>query len=395
MARKRLVRKKGAVGLSLAGPTKPKRQRITNPSILAENAAIAKRKKAEKAGTGPVMKTKGLKAFLGLVDAEYKEKFYARWPSGQVDVNFFGYWDLLYLSRDELGPDVDETTIRYADIMGDDAGDLSRWERLKIKVLAEEAPTSTVPPEFLVYDSKQQPKEERKITNPMELTRNKAHDILMECEWVAADQNKKGCVLTYLRAEAVSSMVANMVRDDVMQPYQELSGDEKEYGLLIQSDWVQLLVAEIEQYAEEAKNQSKRSGKSRKKPTRLAKGFTPGQIEKALASFGYQKVDDTLGVSSVSPDQVFGAGMALLYNTKYRKITLLEAPPNSVLGLKGTSIIGFDASIAVEKTCKDPKKFLDWSTKPKIRKSVKVLKTKETKGNGRSNKETVILAVFK
>ncbi len=394
MARKRLVRKKGAVGLSLAGPTKPKRQRITNPNILAENAAIAERKKAEKAGTGPAMKTRGLKRFWSLIDDEYSEKFIARWPGGQVDVNFFGYWDLLYLSREELGPDVDEAAIRYADTMGDDDG-VSRWNRLKIKVLSKESPSTTVPEDFMVYDPKQQPKEERKITNPMELTRNKAHDILMECEWVAADQNKKGCVLTYLRAEAVSSMVANMVRDDVMKPYQELGGDAKEYGLLVQSDWVQLLVAEIEQYAEEAKNQSKRSGKSRKKTTRLAKGFTPGQIEKALASFDYQKVDDTLGVSSVSPDQIFGAGMALLYNTKYRKITLLEAPPNSVLGLKGTSIIGFDASIAVEKTCKDPKKLLDWSTKPKTRKSVKVLKTKETKGNGRSNKETVILAVFK
>ncbi len=83
------------------------------------------------------------------------------------------------------------------------------------------------------------------------------------------------------------------------------------------------------------------------------------------------------------------------FNTKYRKVTILEAPPNSVLGLKGTSIIGFDASTAVEKTCKDPKKLLDWSTKPKARKSIQGLKTKDAKGNGRSNKETVILAVFK
>ena len=283
MARKRLVRKKGAVGLSLAGTTKPKRQRITDPTILAENRRIAERKKAERAGSGPTMKTKGLKEFWTLIDDEYKKSFCARWPGGKVDVNFFGYWDLLYLSRKELGPEQNNPT-KFIDQMGDGDG-VTRWERLRVRLLQKDSPSTTVPEEFMVYDPKQQPKEERKITNPMELTRNKAQDILMECEWIAADQNKKGCVLTYLRKESISSMVANMVRDDAMKPYQELGGDEKEYGLLIQSDWVQLLVSEVGQYAEEAKNQSKRSGKSRKKSTRLAKGFNPNQIEKALASF--------------------------------------------------------------------------------------------------------------
>ena len=395
MARKRLVRKAGAVGLSLSGSsTKKKRTKITNPNILAENAALAEKRKGVAAATGSTMKAQGVKHFLSLVDDDYRKRFYDRWPGGKVDLNFFGYWDLLYLSTGELSPDK-KGDGNYADSMGTKDA-LTRWNRLKDKLLAKDSPATTVPSEFVIYDPKLQPKEERKIVNPMELTRNKARDILMECETIALEANKKSCILSYLRKESISSMVANMIRDDFMSYYQGLTKDEEKiYGLKAQSDWVQLLAVELDQYAEEAKNQSKRSSKSRKPQARYAKGFSPGAMEKALASFGHQAVDDSLGISSVSPDQVFGAGMVLLFNTKYRKVTLLEAPPNSVLGLKGTSIIGFDASTAVEKTCKNPKKLLDWSTKPKTRKSVTTLKTKEAKGNGRSNKETVILAVFK
>jgi hypothetical protein len=204
-------------------------------------------------------------------------------------------------------------------------------------------------------------------------------------------------VVNFLRAQKISPMIASMMLNSFMADFEpDKNYPEKfpgEYSLEKQTEKCRLLGEQLEQYAEEARNQKKT--KVNKRIPAKQKGVKLGQVEKALATFKYEKVNDKHKISSVSPEKIFGASAVLLYSTKYGRVTLLEAAPLGVLALKGSSVVGFDKATALEKACRDPKKLLDWSTKAKSRRTVKKLKGKEYTGNGRSNANTIILAVFK
>ena len=68
----------------------------------------------------------------------------------------------------------------------------------------------------------------------------------------------------------------------------------------------------------------------------------------------------------------------------------------SGLTVKGTSILGFDENLSIQKTLRKPedqiKEFKD-SGKVKLRKFLDDIKTTDTKLNGRCNPETVLLKV--
>ena len=67
-----------------------------------------------------------------------------------------------------------------------------------------------------------------------------------------------------------------------------------------------------------------------------------------------------------------------------------------MLGIKGTTITGYDANKSVQKTLRKPeeqlKQFLA-SSKVDLRKFIENIKTTEIKLNGRINAETILLKV--
>jgi hypothetical protein len=66
------------------------------------------------------------------------------------------------------------------------------------------------------------------------------------------------------------------------------------------------------------------------------------------------------------------------------------------LGIKGTSIVGFDELTSIQKTLRKPdqqiRAFLG-SSKVELRKFMDAIKTTEIKLNGRINEDTVLLKV--
>ena len=229
----------------------------------------------------------------------------------------------------------------------------------------------------------------------MLLTRAKAHTILEEATDLishAPEAKMNDVVVKYLRKEEIGLMIANMMLNTFMADF-DPEGEiiEGEYALENQSPRCQSLAKQLKIYAEEAQN-TKKPFSRRVKAS--GSGISLKQIEKAKQTFNYLKVDDDLGISSADPTRIFGAKAVLLYNSKYRKVTFLEAPPNGILSIKGSSVFGFDKDSTIQKTCKDPRNDLDWSTRPKAKKSVKSLKGKTYLGNGRSNPNTIILAAF-
>lgn len=111
------------------------------------------------------------------------------------------------------------------------------------------------------------------------------------------------------------------------------------------------------------------------------------------------KVEDTeLGIKSTSPTEIIGAQQVWLFNTKYRKLTVLNAMGPAGLSIKGTTILGFDEKTAVTKKLRKPKDQLNkllGGGKIILRKFMDEIKCKPSTSNGRLNMETLIVRVIK
>ena len=98
--------------------------------------------------------------------------------------------------------------------------------------------------------------------------------------------------------------------------------------------------------------------------------------------------------------QLVGAVAVVVFNTKTRKLGFYVADATSqVLGVKGTSIIGFDTKRSIQKTLRKPelqlKEFKAIGTQKRMQTWFEGIKTTETVLNGRINAEVMILKVWK
>ena len=135
-----------------------------------------------------------------------------------------------------------------------------------------------------------------------------------------------------------------------------------------------------------------------KRATKKAAVRKPPQKEKIVKSLKYLKQDTALKIVSVNPVDIVGAEVLWVYNVKNRKIGRYVAEAmGGVLGVKGTTITGYDANKSTQKTLRKPeeqiKTFLA-STKVELRKYIENIKTTEIKLNGRINADTILLKVI-
>jgi len=134
-----------------------------------------------------------------------------------------------------------------------------------------------------------------------------------------------------------------------------------------------------------------------KKATKKAAVRKPPQKEKLVKNLKYLKQDTTLKIVSINPVDIVGAEVLWVYNVKNRKIGRYAAEAmGGVLGVKGTTITGFDVNKSTQKTLRKPdeqiKAFLA-SSKVELRKFLDNIKATEIKLNGRINADTILLKV--
>ena len=132
-----------------------------------------------------------------------------------------------------------------------------------------------------------------------------------------------------------------------------------------------------------------------KKATKKAAVRKPPQKEKLVKSLKYLKQDTALKIVSINPVDIVGAEVLWVYNVKNRKLGKYVAEAmGGVLGVKGTTITGYDANKSTQKTLRKPeeqiKQFLA-SNKVELRKYLENIKTTEIKLNGRINADTILL----
>ena len=149
-------------------------------------------------------------------------------------------------------------------------------------------------------------------------------------------------------------------------------------------NWINDLLSAVEQY---------RGVKKATKKLRVKKA--PSK-EKVVAKLKYAKDDKALKVVSINPADIVGSAELWVYNTKTRKLGKYVAGSYQTLGVKGTSITGFDTDKSVAKTLRKPEEQLKEFAKAgkvALRTFIKDIKAVETKLNGRINEDVLLLRV--
>ena len=118
--------------------------------------------------------------------------------------------------------------------------------------------------------------------------------------------------------------------------------------------------------------------------------------EKIVAKLKFMKTNEPLKLVSINPADIIGASELWIFNTKTRKLGKYVAAEFNDLGVKGTSITGFDETKSICKTLRKPEeKLKEFKAAGKIalRKFLDDINATDTKMNGRINEEIILLKV--
>ena len=135
-----------------------------------------------------------------------------------------------------------------------------------------------------------------------------------------------------------------------------------------------------------------------KKKQRKPRKYKPPSKEKMAKKVKYKAEDKDLKLVSEQPINLPGCTAVVVYNTKNRKLGIYEAThKHHGLSLKGTTLLNYDISTALQKTVRKPQEVmekLNTGGLQAIKNTFNALSTTETKLNGRLNKETILVRIF-
>jgi hypothetical protein len=118
--------------------------------------------------------------------------------------------------------------------------------------------------------------------------------------------------------------------------------------------------------------------------------------DKIVAKLKFKKTDEPLKLVSINPADIIGSKELWVFNTKTRKLGKYVANEYMDLGVKGTTITGFNEHTSVQKTIRKPEEKLKEfkaAGKVQLRKFLEDINATDTKMNGRINEETILLKI--
>ena len=116
--------------------------------------------------------------------------------------------------------------------------------------------------------------------------------------------------------------------------------------------------------------------------------------DKLVAKLKYAKANEPLKLVSINPVDIIGSKELWVFNTKSRKLGKYVAGEFHDLGVKGTTITGFDEFKSVQKTLRKPEdqlKEFKAAGKVQLRKFLEDIKAVDIKLNGRISEEVILL----
>jgi len=138
--------------------------------------------------------------------------------------------------------------------------------------------------------------------------------------------------------------------------------------------------------------------KTAKIRTKTVQGTKKQKSGMVLASkVQYKAEDEKLEVKSLYPKDIVGSSEVVLFNTKYRRLSVLRAPKGSTLSVRGTTIVNIDPTMSLSKSVKNPENLIPvafYQQKSSIIKEFFAdIRTTAASAKGRINSDTLIIAI--
>ena len=244
--------------------------------------------------------------------------------------------------------------------------------------------------------------EVKQVISIQERVANRANDLIGEIEIHLDNFYRDGVVFKpseWLLQKDVRPQIAQRIADYYKPLYAELfdalNGKDvqlreayaswKKTKLKIYVEFVKSIVSAAETRATLVKARKPRK-KKEKSPVQL------------VSKLKFKEKDDDYKIVSVDPKQIVGCNQLWVFNTKYRTLAVYNAMGPAGLGVKGSTLTGFDEKTSIVKKLRKPdqqlKSLLDGG-KVVLRKFMDGIKCKPKEANGRINTETILLRITK
>jgi hypothetical protein len=230
-----------------------------------------------------------------------------------------------------------------------------------------------------------------------ETAKKYAAEIDCELDLFVINKSSEFNAKNFLLANSISAPVAKRIGEFYVSTLNEINeviaGDDEQLvegysnftkrELKKYSQFVESIIQDCQQQVQTAK--ASRAPRKRK----------PVSPVKVVAKMKYMKEFTELNLKSCRPEHILAASELWVYNTKYRRIQVYKAELD-VLGVKGTTIIGFSLKDSMSYTLRKPEEFFKSASisKRALNAAIKKLTTKPSTPNGRINEECILLGAF-
>ena len=150
----------------------------------------------------------------------------------------------------------------------------------------------------------------------------------------------------------------------------------------------------IEFFSKMLEDAQRYSGNTKK--ARAPRKTKAPSVDKILKNFKYQKDSNEHKLTSVSPESVLGAHTLWAFNTKYNLLSVFVADDRNGLGVRGTSLVGYNGdnskSIKIGRKTAENLQSVLTGGKIVLRKMIEEMSGQV---NGRINENTILLKVIR
>lgn len=256
--------------------------------------------------------------------------------------------------------------------------------------------------EAKVSNKKEDSKKERKVISIQERVANRTNELIGELEIMLDEFYRNDTVFRpndWLIQKDVKPAIAQRIAEyykplyaEIYDAYQGKDSQLKEgYSswkktkLKIYLEFVKSIVSAAETRATLVKTRTPRKKKEK----------TPVQL---VAKLKYKESDETYSIQSARAVDIPGCNQLWVFNTKYRTLAVYNALGPAGIGVKGSTLTGFDAKTSIVKKLRKPSEQLNKlkdGGKIVLRKLMSEIKCKEKEANGRINKDTILVRIVK
>lgn len=244
---------------------------------------------------------------------------------------------------------------------------------------------------------------EEDAPNIQERVRAKADETLQELEplldeaFCAKDGRKKPSITAWVESKTMNRPTAIIVRErlesvlnEVRAAHSNTDPDLAEGYSYLKRSSLKRIIDIFESVIGELNTRISGMSAGRKPRARR-----PVSAERAVRGLKYLQKHEKSGFTSQDPRGIVGAQGLIVFNTKNNKATVfIAAEPKVGLGVKGSTVTGWDESKSYEKTVRKPEQWLKTSGGfASVCKALQEVKTKSATPTGRINKHCLLIRV--